>query len=399
MRLHRRAFLATAGTAALAGCPGTNSSGDEEPSSDTGDDERVASTPVRTAGDADGGPGTPPEVGERQQIEQLRESRFAPALTAETRHLPVDRQRLADSTVSGGVDRDGIPPIDRPFFVEPERATDLLDDGDVVFGLVHESGPRAYPRRILVYHEVCNDVTDGRVVTVTYCPLTGTALAFEGGGTTFGVSGRLLNSNLVMYDRWSETLWPQIHGTAIPGPWNRSPEAVSIQEVPLVWTTWKRWRTVYPDTDVLWRETNYVRPYRRDRDPYGSYNPRSGYYTRDSVGFPPMFESDRYHPKRVVVGARTTDGAAAFRKDALREKGTLDGTVGGESVVAVYDARLDTAYVYHNPETRRVGVDGERATVDGETHDPDDLPLDRVTSFDAMWFAWYAFYPDTNVYE
>ena len=268
-----------------------------------------------------------------------------------------------------------------------------------MFGLVRERGPRAYPRRILVYHEVCNDVTDGRVVSVTYCPLTGTALAFEGGGTTFGVSGRLLNSNLVMYDRASETWWPQILATSIPGRWNRSPETVSLQQVPLVWTTWKRWRTLHPDTDVLWRETSYVRPYRRDRDPYGSYNPKSGYYTRDSVGFPPMFESDRYHPKRVVVGARTTDGAVAFLKDALRENGALDGTVGGEPVGAVYDARLDTVYVYHNPETRRIGVDGDRATLDGEVHDPDALPLDRIVAFDAMWFAWYAFYPDTNVYE
>jgi hypothetical protein len=100
------------------------------------------------------------------------------------------------------------------------------------------------------------------------------------------------------------------------------------------------------------------------------------------------------------MGARTPDGAAAFLKDAVREKRVMTGEIGGTPVVAVYDDRYDTAYVYENPGQETFEYDGG-AIVDagGTSHAPDELALARVHTFDAMWFAWAGYYPDTNVYE
>jgi hypothetical protein len=267
-----------------------------------------------------------------------------------------------------------------------------------VFGVARDGAVKAYPQKILVSHEIVNDSLDGAPVSVTYCPLTGTVQGFERGDTTFGVSGRLINNNLVMYDRASEAWWPQMLATAIPGPWNEDPEIRSLREFRLVWTTWERWREHNPDTQVLSTETGHARNY--STDPYGSYNPRGGYYAQESLLFPALQEDDRFDRKRVVMGARTAEGAVAFPKDVVRSEGVVEGEVGSTPAVAVHDARYDTAYVYLNPEQVSVELDGNSVVAGGGgSHPPDGLPLERVHTFDAMWFAWAGYYPDTNVYE
>jgi hypothetical protein len=163
-----------------------------------------------------------------------------------------------------------------------------------------------------------------------------------------------------------------------------------------VWTTWGQWREHHPDTLVLSENTGFARNY--DDDPYGTYNPVGGYYDSNSTLFP-RFNRDRsFHPKRVFLGVRTSEGAAAFQENALAERGTMTGKLGGESVVAVHDPRFGTGYVYHNPEDRSVTFRDGTAELDGTSYAPDALPLERVYAFDAMWFAWHGFYPDTNVY-
>lgn len=119
--------------------------------------------------------------------------------------------------MSGGPPPDGIPSIDRPAFVGADRAR--LDPGDMVIGFVHGGEARAYPQNIMVLHEIVNDRVGGLNVAITYCPLTATAQAFERGGTTLGVSGRLLNSNLVMFDRDTGSLFSQINATGLRGPY------------------------------------------------------------------------------------------------------------------------------------------------------------------------------------
>lgn len=229
---------------------------------------------------------------------------------------------------------------------------------------------------MLVHHEIRNDTVDGDPVAVTYCPLTGTAMGFERGETTVGVSGRLLDNNRIMYDRGTEFWWPQVLASSIPGPWNDATEPASLGEFRVVWTTWKRWRNQHPDTRVLTGGRNAVGDY--GSDPYGSYNPRGGYYAGGSTTVPRLNPEDRLGQKRVFVGARTRDGAAAFPKDRLREQGTVSGELGGNPVVAVHDPLLGTAYVYHNPAEATVTLEDGRARLGGSGYDPDALPLERL---------------------
>jgi hypothetical protein len=364
-RVTRRTLLGTLGLAALAGCTGTQPGGS-------------GSTDSPSGGTTTGG--TPPPT------------------STDRLPLPMEPAALREQAVSGGPPKDGIPSIDDPSFVGADEVSGWLDPGDPVFGLAMGEDVRAYPQSILVLHEICNDVVDGTPVSVTYCPLTGTAMGFERGGTTFGVSGRLVNNNLIMYDRATETWWPQVLATAIPGPWNGAPEPRSLREFRLVWTTWERWSSEYPETDVLSRDTGFAKNY--GRDPYGSYNPRRGYYAPEtSPMFTSLSEDDRLPPKTVVVGTRGPDGAAAFEKAALRERKLVEGKLGETALLAVHDPVLDTGYVYRNPEGRAFEHrDGRVVDESGETHRPDDLPLDRTLAFDAMWFAWSGFYPGTTLH-
>ncbi len=247
---------------------------------------------------------------------------------------------------------------------------------------------------MLVYHEIVNDAVGGTPVSVTYCPLTGTAQGFERGETTFGVSGDLLNSNLVMYDRGTDSRWPQMLATAIEGDL----AGETLREFPLHWTTWERWREAHPETAVLTEDTGHVRDY--GSDPYGGYDPRRGYYADDGTMFAPLSADDRLNDKTVVVGARAAEGAVAVEKTALRDDGVVDAPAGDARFLAVHDPALDVARVYRNPENRTFRSDGGGVVdADGERRDPADLPLPGMLSFDAMWFAWAGFYPSTELYD
>jgi hypothetical protein len=373
----RRAFLAAAGVATLSGCLGSGGGS----GSDGGDTEAA------TSGDASGGTRT-----------EASGSGSPPPTVDARLTLPMAPEAIADEAVSGGPSKDGIPSIDTPRFVSAGEVADRIDPGDPVFGLARGGEVKAYPQSILVSHEICNDVVGGTPVSVTYCPLTGTAMGFERGDTTFGVSGRLVNNNLIMYDRGTETWWSQVLATSLPGPWNDPSEFRSLSEFRLVWTTWERWTDKHPDTQVLSFDTGFARNY--SRDPYGQYNPRGGYYADDASPLFPALNTDRrLEPKRVVIGSRTPDGAVAFDKRTLRTEKLLTGDLAGSPVVAAYDRELDTGYVFRTAEERSFEYRDGRVVDDaGETHHPDSLPLERLYAFDAMWFAWSGFYPDTTLY-
>lgn len=368
MRSTRRQFVVAAGLTALAGCTGTAVPGQE-----SGSGSKAESNSDGSTLSADG---------------------VVPT-AEETLPLPMEPDELESRAISGGPPKDGIPSIDDPSFVGATEV-DFLDPGDPVFGVARDGAVKAYPQKILVQHEIVNDWLDDRPVAVTYCPLTGTVQGFERGETTFGVSGRLINNNLVMYDRATETWWPQIPATSIPGPWNADPGTHSLREFRLVWTTWEQWQDRHPDTRVLSTDTGFAKNY--GSDPYGSYNPRKGYYESDDTLFEPLREDDRFGMKRVFMGARTPEGAVAFDKSTLLEEGLVTGDLADTPVAAIADRRLDTAYVYLNPDERTVTVDGGSVQVGDSSYEPDDLPLARVHTFDAMWFAWHGYYPDTDVY-
>lgn len=303
------------------------------------------------------------------------------------RLTPHDPGVYHKAKLSGGPGKDGIPAIDAAHFWTPAEADDYLDEGDVVFGLVVNGVARAYPQRILVWHEIVNDNVGREGLAVTYCPLTGTAIVFERGNTEFGVSGRLVNSNLIMYDRDTDTWFPQILAVAISGPHKGG----ALVERPIMWTTWGRWREIHPETEVLSTRTGFARNY--TSDPYGSYNPRSGYYVPDSRRmFAVMNDDDRLPPKSVVLGARTPETALAIRKEALREAGRLEIESGGAVFTAIHDTSLDTGYVFAGRTQAQASTDGTGP--DGVTWSGGE-PLTSVNAFEAMWFAWAAFYPET----
>jgi hypothetical protein len=182
---------------------------------------------------------------------------------------------------SGGPPKDGIPPIDRPKYVSATESQKFLKSNEIVFGLDYQGVVKAYPQKILVWHEIVNDELKGEKIAVTYCPLTGSAVAFRGrsragGSLSFGTSGKLVNSNLLMYDRQTDSQWPQILGMAIDG----KNKGTVLEEIPLAWTHWSRWLRRHSDTLVLSSDTGYFRSY--GSDPYGSYDRSGTYY--DSGG-------------------------------------------------------------------------------------------------------------------
>lgn len=308
---------------------------------------------------------------------------------AEGRLTPKALAEYDNAKLSGGPGKDGIPAIDDPKFWSADEADSYLDDGDVVFGLVEKGVARAYPQRILVWHEIVNDAIGGVGLAVTYCPLTGTAIAFERGNTEFGVSGRLVNSNLIMYDRDTDTWFPQVLAVGISGPH----AGTALVERPLVWTTWERWRRAHPDTAVLSTETGFARNY--SRDPYGAYNPRSGYYAPDSpTMFPLMHEDGRFPPKSVFVGARSQDTAVAVRLERLRNSGRVELKAGGQVFTAIHDDVLDTGYLFRGRTQAEAHAGG--AGPGGVSWSGGEA-LEPLNAFEAMWFAWAGFYPETAV--
>ncbi len=267
--------------------------------------------------------------------------------------------------LSGGPPMDGIPSIDRPVYVSVEEADAWIEDNELVLALIHGDVVRVYPLQILVWHEIVNDTIGGDPILVTYCPLCGSGIAYErrieGVEVEFGTSGKLYNSNLVMYDRRTETYWSQIDGLAIVG------ELTGMELVPISIDTvvWRDWKVAYPKSEVLSQETGFSRPY--GRDPYGSY------YEDSFIWFPVAGRDDRIHPKTVIFGVEVDGVYAAYRESDLIELGSIEDVVNGIPIRIVRDP---------------AGVVTITDLSTGEA----------IVKERDFWFAWYAFHPETLLY-
>ncbi len=317
-----------------------------------------------------------------------------------------DLDCIASKLVSGGPPRDGIPAINKPVFISgaESESKGWVSSDSLVDAVATGSEFRAYPRSITVWHEIVNDTIGGVPITLTFCPLTGSAVAYRGraqDGTslTFGTTGLLYNSNLVMYDRETNSMYPQILGLGISGP----NKGVELEQVPATTTTWAGWKSAHPDTLVLSRDTGYARDY--GFYPYGDYDSNA------SVYFPVAYTSSRFGPKTQVTGARVGMDSAAFAKDRLRVTRVVNLTLGGQPVVAFYDGSVDFVRVFSRKvkdstytfsfENSRI-VDRETGSVwSGQgvaTNGPlVNTSLTPVNHLQVMWFGWYAFHPSTNV--
>ncbi len=271
-----------------------------------------------------------------------------------------------DQIVSGGPGKDGIPAILKPVFV-PVREASFLKDEDRILGLSQGGDAKAYPIKILNWHEIVNDTIGGKPVVVTYCPLCGTGIGFEaavqGRPHTFGVSGLLYQSDLLMYDHQTQSLWSQISMEAVAGPLTGS----KLRHIFLEHTTWGEWRVAHPATLVLATKTGYFRDY--DRDPY------LGYAQREELMFDTKHFDPRYHPKEWVLGVEVKGAFKAYPFAELKKvKGPLTDQINGQKV-----------RIHFNPRALSASVT-----------DADGRPMPSVMAF---WFAWYAFHPDTQVFQ
>jgi hypothetical protein len=271
-----------------------------------------------------------------------------------------------DDIKKGGPSRDGIPSLDDPVFISADDATNVKDR-DRVLGISINGFTHAYPIRILNYHEIVNDIVGGTAVVITYCPLCGSGTAFEatvnGRHHEFGVSGLLYNSDVLMYDRETGSLWSQLMTQAVTGPM----KGTRLQQLPLAHTSWEAWVERNPETRVLSNKTGYSRNYRVD--PYPNYGRNGKLY------FPVTNSNDKYRRKEIVMGLEIDSRFKAYPFKEL-EKGasTFDDEFAGETLSVEYDEEHRTARV--------VAADGS-----------------EIPTTMAFWFAWYAFHPETDVYE
>ena len=272
--------------------------------------------------------------------------------------------------LSGGPPMDGIPSLDNPKYVSLEEADEWIEDNELVLAIIHKGIKRVYPLQILVWHEIVNDHIAGDPLLITYCPLCGSGIAFEGmidingerKEVEFGTSGKLYNSNLVMYDRETQSYWTQIDGKAIVGELTGQ----ELVEVSIDTVVWRDWKKVHPDSEVLSQKTGHLRPY--GKDPYGSY------YENSNLFFPVENEDSTIHPKTIIFGIEVNGVYKAYREDDLIAVGEIEDVVNG------------------------VGVKVERDEAGIVTIMNVDTGKEIIKERD-MWFAWYAFHPETGLYE
>ncbi len=285
---------------------------------------------------------------------------------------------------SGGPGKDGIPALDRPRFESVEAAGRWLQPRVPVIELELGSEARAYPLAILVWHEIVNDVFAGTPVAVTFCPLCNTALAFDrrldGRLLDFGTTGNLRHSDLVMYDRQTESWWQQFDGRALVGELAGS----RLGLLPARIVAWADFVARHPGGEVLSRETGYERPY--------GANPYPGYEDVDSptlVGTPNQSDG-RVALKERVAFVELDGDAVAVPFPELERAGTLRVELAGERIELVWLPGISSPLgSFESPGGRTVGSAFVRSVTTGE-------PVASTTPF---WFAVAAFRPDVRVLD
>ncbi len=326
-----------------------------------------------------------------------------------------------DEFLSGGVPRDGIPPLDDPQFESIAVADEWLEDVQPVVALEVGGQARAYPLAILTWHEIANDTLGGVPVSVTFCPLCNSAVVFDRrlGGVTldFGVSGNLRNSDLVMWDRQTESWWQQLTGEGIVGAY----AGYQLDFVPAQLVSWGDFKSSFPDADVLSRDTGHQRSYGR--------NPYAGYDRADQSPF--LFKGspdDRLLPMERVVTLEIDGRQLAFPYEALEQEGVVNYEVPGWDIVVLFQpgtaSALDQPSIADSRDVGATGVfisssKGEKLTFrpgpDGFTDDQTSSTwnvlgqavsgplagesLTPIVHANHFWFAWAAFAPNTQIYR
>jgi hypothetical protein len=314
-------------------------------------------------------------------------------------YLTRDHAKIrAEEIAWGGVVKDGIPSLDNPALINAAEAGYLKED-DLVFGVAINGDVRAYPLRIMGWHEMFNEVIGGVPVALAYCTLCGSGILYETKVSgrakpfIFGSSGFLYRSNKLMFDRATLSLWNQFTGKPVTGKLANS--GIELQQRPVVIARWDDWRSANPKTKVLALETGY----RRD---YGSGVVYQDYFASKDLMFPALADQTRQNQKDYVFGIRRFGGAKAWPLKAFRKKPIINDAVGDFAVVLIGDDDSRSARAYERGDltfkvkAKQLTSDdgavwqiGEEAlvTADGRS-------LARVAGHVAYWFAWDGYLGD-----
>jgi hypothetical protein len=323
--------------------------------------------------------------------------------------------------IDGGPGKDGIPSIDEPKFVTQNEASEWLRGREPVISLEVNGEVKAYPIQILMWHEIVNDEIGGVPVSVTFCPLCYSAIVFDrrhdGGTLEFGVSGLLRHSDMIMYDRQTESLWQQFSGEALVGDYTGDRLVI----LPSQLISFDQFREAYQGAPVLSRNTGHRRNY--GENPYAGYDDinNSPLLLREEV-------PDKLSPMEKVIGVRTDEEVKGYPYQVTREKRVLHDTVGGEPIVIFHldgmASALDEREIHRSRDDGATGVfspivNGEVLEFDfinGEIRDKNtgslwnisgsavsgpltDKQLNTMVYGDYFAFAWLVFYPETKIYE
>ncbi len=313
-------------------------------------------------------------------------------------HADVKHDIRLEEIVWGGVrSKDGIPALDHPKLIAAADAGYLSPD-ERVFGIQINGDTRAYPYRIMDWHEMLNDTIGGQPVSLAYCTLCGSGILFnttvagEAQPLTFGSSGLLYRSNKLMYDRATESLWNQFTGRPVVGPLTGS--GTQLQTLPLVSTTWGEWRSRHPETRVLSLQTGFTRDYRPGK-PYGTY------FSSPDLMFPTLTNSRELRQKQQVFGLRLSGANRAWPLQTFRGGKVLNDQVGVIKVVLIGNAASRNIRAYRRGD-QIFGPGGDPHTVisDAGTWQvteaallgPNREQLTRLPGHLAYWFAWYNYF-------
>ena len=317
----------------------------------------------------------------------------------------------------GGVAPDGIQPLENPPNIPAEEA-DYLESHERVFGVSINGEHRAYPLRIMNPHEMANDMLGGEPISLAYCTLCGAGIAysgkFDGIETTFGTSGFLYRSNKIMYDRETLSLWNQELGQPVIGPLADS--GIQLDFFSTLLTTWGEWKDAHPDTTVLSLDTGVYQPGRY----FPEDNPNATYYEyfhTPGTMFPVWLRDDRLEDKDVVLGVNVGDAQKAYPVHVLQAERVVNDSLGEANVVVLASEISQAAKAYERGDQEFSRTEGDASTgvpmklVDknGQVWDiteealvnasDSSQTLPRIPTHSSFWFGWFAFYPDTELYE
>jgi hypothetical protein len=294
-----------------------------------------------------------------------------------TKYIINPNQLLSGGVPKGGIGVDiGIAAIKDPVFISANEATLSGDQG--VLGLEYNGAIKAYPLNILTWHEIVNDKIGEETVVITFCPLCMSGLGFNSENKLFGVSGKLLNSNLVMYDQETDSYWNQLTGQAIVGPL----AGHTLERIPIIPTTWGDWKEKHPDTLVMSEDIAV-----KGRRDYSS-SPYINYFNNPEDTFGTPVSDRRLAPKELVFPVDLNNETIVYTEAVVKEKTPIIDTVGGEGIIVIWDESLETVRIFFT----------DSKDVTNWSVDRMEEELRPFNTFITYWFSWIAFKSETKIY-